>query len=340
MTSDARVMLYSTCPQSKDVEQGAYAARVREVAGWSEAAGCHGMLVYTDNGIVDPWIVAGHVIASTRSLRPLIAVQPVYMHPYAAAKMISTFACLHGRAVDLNLLAGGFRNDLAALGDDTPHDDRYVRTIEYATIVRQLVEGEGPVTQDGRYYQVSNLRLTPAVPAHLRPGLLISGSSEAGRAAARAIGAIAVRYPQPAEEEEDEDELRSSGIEHGIRVGIVARDDDTEAWQIARARFPEDRQGEIAHGLAMKVSDSVWHKQLSDRPQGGEEATSPYWLGPFKSYGTFCPYLVGTYDRVAQEIARYLAIGARAVITDIPREADDLLRARRVLDRALAMVAA
>ena len=63
-------------------------------------------------------------------------------------------------AVDLNMLAGGFKNDLIALGDDTPHDDRYARTVEYTLIVAALLRGES-VSQHGPYYHVENLRLEP-----------------------------------------------------------------------------------------------------------------------------------------------------------------------------------
>ena len=47
------------------------------------------------------------------------------MHPYTAAKMVATLAHLYGRRVYLNLIAGGYRNDLKALGDTAEHDDRY-----------------------------------------------------------------------------------------------------------------------------------------------------------------------------------------------------------------------
>lgn len=337
MRSD--VELYSTCPQSKHVAADEYASRVASAARWSEAAGFRGMLVYTDNSIADPWIVAQHVLTSTTALRPLVAVQPMYMHPYTAAKIVATLACLFNRAVDVNLLAGGFRNDLRSLGDETPHDERYARTVEYATIFRDLIEGDGPVSLAGRHYRVSNLRLTPSVPPELRPRLLISGSSAAGREAARSIGAVAVRYPQPAADEDLAD-LGADGVPHGIRVGIIVRETAADAWTVARERFPSDRQGELAHALAMKISDSSWHHQLSEQPDGGEDEASPYWLEPFKSYGTFCPYLVGSYARVAEELGRYFTRGARTLITDIPHEPDDLHHARRVVEDAMSSLAA
>lgn len=106
--SGPTIRVFTTCPQSKDGASESYAARVAEVARWSEEAEFHGILVYTDNSLVDPWLVAQLILQSTRSLSPLVAVQPVYMHPYAAAKMIASLAFLHGRRLDVNLVAGAF----------------------------------------------------------------------------------------------------------------------------------------------------------------------------------------------------------------------------------------
>ena len=81
--------VFSTCPQSKDVDRDEYAQRVAQISRWSEDAGCEGILVYSDNGLVDPWLVSDLVLESTERLAPLVAIQPVYMHPYTAAKMVS-----------------------------------------------------------------------------------------------------------------------------------------------------------------------------------------------------------------------------------------------------------
>ena len=42
--------------------------------------------------------------------------------------------------------------------------------------------------------------MTPPLAPELFPGILMSGSSEAGLAAARAVGATAVKYPKPAKD--------------------------------------------------------------------------------------------------------------------------------------------
>jgi alkanesulfonate monooxygenase len=325
------VDVFSTCPPSRGAAPEGYLRSVLEVARWSESYGCLGILVYTDNHLVDPWLVSQNILLATRSLAPLVAIQPVYMHPFAAAKMIATCAHLHGRRIFLNMLAGGFKNDLLSLGDPTPHDDRYVRMVEYTRIVQKLLESSEPVTFEGKYYRVESLTMSPAMNPELIPGILSSGSSEAGMETARAIGAIPVKYPKPPGEEEDMRASHPSGA--GIRVGIIARENSGEAWRIARERFPEDRRGQLTHQLAMKVSDSVWHKQLSEqRPEREED---PYWLLPFHNYKTFCPYLVGNYTEVADLMRRYFSLGCTTVILDVPPHEEELAHIDAVFGLAL-----
>ena len=341
--SDLGLHLFTTCPPSYSATPHGYREHVIEVARWSEAAGCTGALIYTDNGTVDPWLVAQTVLMHTERLAPLVAVQPVYLHPYSVAKLVATLGFLHGRRVFLNMVAGGFKNDLAALGDTTPHDERYARLIEYTQLIMRLLTapGGGPVTFAGKYYDVTNVKLAPPLAAELIPGVFVSGSSAAGLDAARDLGALAVQYPKPVAEYEAAPLANVANL--GIRVGIIARTESAEAWQVANARFPTDRKGEVTHQLAMKVSDSSWHQQLSELGKelgsGERDGDDPYWMVPFETYKTFCPYLVGSYDRVAEEIARYVGVGYRTVILDIPPSLDELLHIGTAFQRVAEIVA-
>jgi alkanesulfonate monooxygenase len=324
-------ILYSTCPPYRGMDPQAYACQVRDVARWSEDGGCDGILVYTDNGLLDPWLVAQLIIQSTVRLSPLVAVQPVYMHPYTVAKMVTTLSLLHRRRIDLNIVAGGFKNDLAALNDRTPHDLRYARLTEYTTIIRRLLEGGSPVTFKGEFYAVTNLSLVPALDPELMPRILLSGSSAEGLAAARALDALPVRYPEPPELAESKQV--EAADEFGIRVGIIGRQYEQDAWAVARERFPEDRRGQATHQLAMKVSDSAWHRQLSAiAPQLPPD--SAYWMVPFQNYKTFCPYLVGSYDRVGEELGRYLTAGCGTIILDVPPTQSEMRHVRLSVEAA------
>jgi alkanesulfonate monooxygenase len=327
-----QVEIFATAPQSKEVPRERYLRELADVARWSEEAGCVGILVYTDNSIVDPWLVAQAILQSTRSLAPLVATQPAYMHPYSVAKMVASLGFMHRRRLWLNMVAGGFKNDLAALNDETPHDKRYRRLIEYTLVIRRLLESPEPVSFEGEFYKVQNLRMTPPLDPELAPGILISGSSSAGLEAARATGATAVKYPRPPGDYLGQP--APEGIGCGVRVGIIARDTEAQAWAVAQARFPADRRGQLAHQLAMKVSDSQWHKQLSQAAQANGMREGAYWMWPFENYKTFCPYLVGDYGQVAEQIALYIHLGYRTFILDIPPSREELEHVRAVFSRA------
>jgi len=328
------IEIFSTCPPSTNIARSRYLEYVADVARWSERAGCTGILVYSDNSLVDPWMLSHVIVQSTTALCPLVAVQPVYMHPYCVAKQITSFGYLYGRRLYLNMVAGGFKNDLEALHDTTPHDLRYARLIEYTAIVMRLLENGGPVTFDGAFYKTVNLKLTPPLSKPLLPGVFVSGSSDAGVEAAKSMHATAIKYPKPANEEE----RPAGGVGRlGIRVGIIARDRGDHAWTIARSRFPEDRRGQLTHELAMKVSDSFWHKQLSEMGTAAEE--SPYWLVPFQNYKTMCPYLVGSYDTVAHELRRYIALGYDTFILDVPADPEELEHINTTFTRAQLAIA-
>jgi alkanesulfonate monooxygenase len=94
-----RVKIFSTAPQSVDHQPGDYLQKISDIARWSEANGCEGILIYTDNRLLDPWLVSQVVIEQTEHLAPLVAVQPAYMHPYTVAKLVTSIGFLYGRRV-------------------------------------------------------------------------------------------------------------------------------------------------------------------------------------------------------------------------------------------------
>jgi len=327
--SGPELAIFSACPASVGAVGRPYLERVGEVARWSETHGCSGMLIYCDNRLVDPWLLAQVVVERTDRLAPLVAVQPVYMHPYALATMISTLAALHGRRVYVNWVAGGFMNDLHALSDTVEHDHRYERLVEYATLVRRLTDGE-KVTHSGKYFGMRGLTLLPETDPALRPGFMVSGSSPAGAAAARNLGACPVSYALPPESKG----AFADGGETGVRLGLIARSSRDQAWETAYTRFPPSREGAWTRTVARKVSDSHWHEELCRLAEERADTEQPYWMVPFENYKTMCPYLVGTHGEVSEALAQYMRQGVRTFILDEPETEADLEHARIAFDLA------
>jgi alkanesulfonate monooxygenase len=142
----SQIEIFSNSPQSKHFPRETHIQQVSDVDSWSEQAGYTAILVHSDDSVVDPRLVSHVILQNTEELCPVVAIQPVYMRPYAVAKMVGGFGYLYGRRLYLDMVAGGFKNDLVALNDPTQHDKRYTRLLEYTTIIKLLLGSPAPVT--------------------------------------------------------------------------------------------------------------------------------------------------------------------------------------------------
>ena len=327
--------IYATTPESEPqrkspgelVDGLTYYDKVKDAAAWSEHYGFEGTLIYANNSLVDGWSVAQIILEHTKNLIPLVAVNPVYIHPYSLAKRVASLVFMYDRRVDINWIAGGFKNDLKSLGDNTPHDERYDRLLDYAQLIKGLLLDEkGMFTHNGPYYTVDKVKLLPKIPQEMIPVELISGTSEAGLAAAQKLGATKVKYAKPLKDYAGT--APDKNFDLGVRFGIIARDTSEEAWQIAHERFPDDKMGRMTHVLASNTSDSKWHQEISNLKDEGQNDV--YWLKPFHTYKTFCPYLVGNHQQVAQELAGYVRLGHTSVILDIMPDKEDYTNCYKV----------
>jgi alkanesulfonate monooxygenase len=316
------VEVFSSCPTSLGIAAKAYLKRAREVARWSERHGFRGVLVHADTRLVDPWLVSQVIVQGTRTLGPLIAVQPAYMHPFTVANMIATLAALYGRRLFIHWMTSP--NE-----DETPHEERYDRLVEFASIVRQLTDGE-TVSFEGRHYAARSLKLRQPVDAQNRPEFMVSGSSPAGRSASQALGARSVTYPLPPDEEQMPP--LDPGLGAVLRLGIIARADTEEAWRTALERFPPDRRSGLARHTARSPAGSP--EEVARLVEERAGAGTPYWTQPFESYQAMCPHLVGSHEEVSAVLSRYVQRGFGTFILDEPNTEADLENARIVFDDA------
>lgn len=328
------VTIYSTCRSTIGHGPKSHLRELLEIARWADDAGYRGALIYSDHTSIDVWLAAQAAIVNTATFVPLVAVQPIDMTPFALARAVSSLAHLYGRRVDLNFVSGGFSRDLAAQGDALAHDARYDRLTEYVRIVQMLLGG-GLTSYAGQYYTVRRARLTAPVPADLLPTTYVSGSSAVSLQAGESLGIGQLSAPLPPHDHASP-EFRKNKFGAGISIGVIARDDSSQAWRVARERFPADPDGAERMKLLLSASVSSWQGQLASVPIADDGDGGAYWLVPFRYHHTFNPYLVGSYDEVAQAMTTYLNGGIRTFVLDVPRELDDLHHARIAIERAVA----
>jgi alkanesulfonate monooxygenase len=274
---------------------------------WCDEFDFDGILLFTGAGaVLDPWVGAAAIVTTSRRLVPMIAVNPLYTHPFAAARSIMSIAQLHGRRVALNLITGAALNELRSIGDTLQHDDRYARLQDYVGLLLRLLDGE-PVTWNGRFYHAADLQLAPAVAPELRPWLYLAGASEEARATADALGASRMgMFPTNARGAPD-------GL-GAVNVGVIARETRQEADAVAGRYFPDDPVGREMLRLTMANTDSVWKRKLAEA-----DGTAPtVRVDPFHSFQAGCPYLVGDYDTVVAQLARVASGGVHTFVLTTP----------------------
>jgi alkanesulfonate monooxygenase len=310
-----KIDIFTISPRT--LEPALYWRNIRNVINWSEKYNCTGILIFTGNDtFIDPWLVAHTVLMETKYLSPLVAVNPVYMHPFTAAKMISSFAYLYGRKVFLNMVTGTALNYLEGLDDKLSHGERYERLQEYILIIKSLISSEGLTTVEGKFFRVSNLQLLPKVPAALFPEFVLAGQSDAARKVCRAVQAIGMQM-LPADVNSILNDVK------GVHFGIVARDSEARAWEAARKMFPEDKEGQQILELSMMNTDSVWKQRMNAAAALESPGVQGYWLEPFRNFEADCPYFVGDYAQVSNLIAHLIRNGISVLILDIPAQEEE-----------------
>src|SRR6266568_5642078 len=309
-----RLRVFPAISRNRDPKK--YAGELMRVAQFADRNGFEGILLFEGNDVfVEPWAMAQHIMAATTRSSPLIAVNPVYMHPFTAAKFVSSFAQLYGRKIYLNMITGTAISDLQGLGDEQSHADRYVRLGEFVALVRQLLSSPRPVNVDGRFYRASNLQLRPRLPAELMPEFLIAGQSEAAQRVAQETGCIKMQMLPP--------DLDRGLNAPGMNFGIFAREGSEEARQAAKARFRDNSDDRELLALTVENSDSVWKRRLYEG-QSGELQHNGYWLLPFLTFQADCPYLVGSYAEIGAKLREFVEMNVSTIILDVVADEREL----------------
>ncbi|PDT87328.1 LLM class flavin-dependent oxidoreductase [Bradyrhizobium sp. Y36] len=305
--NNARLRVFPAISRNRD--PGKYVDELMHVAHFADLNGLAGLLLFEGNDVfVQPWAMAQHIVAQTKRSSPLIAVNPVYMHPFTAAKLVSSFVQLYGRKLYLNMITGTAVSDLQALGDQCAHADRYVRLGEFIKLVRLLLESSRPIDFRGTFYTASGLHLHYRPPADLLPEFLIAGQSDAAQRIASEAGCIKMQMLPP-----DHDR----GINApGLNFGIFARQGRDAARRAARERFSDSAEGRELLTLTMENTDSVWKRRLFEG-QTAEMQHNGYWLLPFLTFQADCPYLVGSYAEIGEKLRTFAAQGLTTIMLDM-----------------------
>jgi alkanesulfonate monooxygenase len=295
-----------------------------QIAQAVDRLGYTGALLPTGRSCEDAWIVASTLMAHTQQMRFLVAVRPGLVSPGVAARMAATFDRLSGGRLLINVVTGGDPVELAGDGLHLSHKERYRLTDEFLTAWRSLAS-EAETHFQGDYLNIRGGKLMFSPVQKPYPPLWFGGSSAiAQQIAAKHVdvyltwGETPKQVAQKIAEVRRLAEAEGRKIRFGIRLHVIVRETESEAWDAANRLIKYVDEDAIATAQqAYARMDSEGQKRMSQLHQGKGEALeiSPnLWAGIGLVRGGAGTALVGDPDTVAARMSEYANLGIETFI--------------------------
>jgi len=263
--------------------------------------------------------VASALAPLTRRLRYLVAVRPGLQPPTLAARMATTLDRLSGGRLLINVVTGGDPVENKGDGIFLSHGERYQVTREFLDVYSRLLKGE-KVDYHGEHIHVEGAEvLFPPVQEN-GPPLFFGGSSEeAIDVAADQIDTYLTWGEPPALVAEklaivrERAAARGRTLQYGIRLHVIVRETEEEAWAAADRLISHLDDETIAQ--AQKIfarMDSTGQARMSSLHKGSRDnlrIAPNLWAGVGLVRGGAGTALVGNPQQVAERIREYQALG-------------------------------
>src|ERR1700761_182234 len=317
-TGDGRYL--GSANQSRVTDYG----YLRQIAQAVDDLGFYAVLLPTGNSCEDAWVVASSLMPSTKRLKFLVAVRPGIMTPTVAARMTATFDRLSGGRLLINVVTGGDPKEAAAEGVFLSHDERYEVTGEFLNVWRAVLAGE-TCSYQGKHIKVEDARVYYPATQQPYPPLYLGGSSPAAmQIAAEHIDVYLTWGEPPAQVAEKIAEMRKLAeakgrtIRFGIRLHIIVRETNEEAWRAAEELIryiDKDTIARAQSGLAK--FDSEGQKRMASLVRGAVnslEISPNLWAGIGLVRSGAGTALVGDAQTVAERMLEYADLGIESFI--------------------------
>ncbi|PTX58980.1 alkanesulfonate monooxygenase [Kordia periserrulae] len=264
-------------------------------------------------GPINPWFFAQEMLSKSTKL-PFIAINPCFVHPLYVVRNLYNLSTLYQRPMYLNFITGGSAVDSAKIADHLSKAAKYQRLEEFITIVQELLTANENETYSfkGDFYTLDQIVFKGSLPTALQPILHIAGSSEFAQRLIQKKQLTQLKMGEP---------LSKLSLNNTQKIsyhfGIIARKTTSEATEVLQSFSKADRKRSILQQISIKQSQSVWKQNIYERYKNSS-SDFVYNLQPFINGYTDVPYLVGSYDEVANYIQTYIDKGIESVIVEIP----------------------
>ena len=324
---------------------------LRQIAQAADRLGYGGILLPTGRGCEDALVTAAALLPWTERLRFLVALRPGLVSPGESARQFATLDRIARGRTLVNLVSGGNPADLAGDGFTLGHDERYAQAGEFLTIWRAMLAGE-TVDFAGKYLSSKGGRVMFPPVQSPHPPIWFGGSSPPAHMLAAAQADTYLTWGEPvAQVAEKIQDVRTRAAAHGrtlrygIRLHLIVRETEGEAWDAARRliRHLSDETIATAQRKLATESDSEGQRRMLALHGGSREQLEiapNLWAGVGLVRGGAGTALVGDPATVAARLREYQALGIDTVIASGYPHLEEAYRVAELLFPALGLTGA
>ncbi len=287
----------------------------------AEDAGFEYILIPVVNICWEAYVIAAFLAGKTKTIKPLVAAKPGYVNPVLLAKMLATFDRMTGGRLAINLIAGQAETDFEADGIRYSKEERYALMGEEVAIMKRLWAASGPIDFDGRFHTLKNCSIIPEIYQKPHPRFYLGGGSpQAADISARHSDVHLFWGDTPERIAENIVDIRRRAAEFGrgdeigfgMRLQIMCRESEDEAWTAARRL--------VAHGTdanRQEIIDNTFNSAANRRVQElahehGEMIGPNLWTGITRVRAGAGIAVVGNPEQCADQLQAFIDAGCHS----------------------------
>jgi len=268
----------------------------------------------------EAYITAAYLVGQTRTIKPLIAARPGYINPVLLAKMISTFDQLTGGRIAVNLIAGQNEGEIRSDGITYAKEDRYALMDEEVQIMKALWTADGPLDHAGRFHTLNGAKIVPGIYQKPYPDFYLGGGSpEAAALSARHSdvhlfwGDTPERIAQNIAQIRDLADAhgRRDAIGFGMRLQIICRETEAEAWAAARA-LVAGGSDKARDRIRQDTANSAANRRVQELADSGEMIGPALWTGVSRVRAGAGIAVVGSPEQCAAQLQEFIDAGCHS----------------------------
>jgi alkanesulfonate monooxygenase len=294
-----------------------------ELARTHEASGFDRVLIAHSSSSIDGFVLADQTLEATEELKVLLAHRPGFWAPTIAARAYATLDAFHPGRVAMHVITGGDDADQQRDGDYLTKEERYRRTDDFLTVVRQEWESEQPFDHEGEFYKVTGawaaVRPTPTIPIYFG-----GASEDAIRVGGKHADAYAF-WGEPLDGIRQRiAEVQAAAAPYGrdprfsVSLRPIVADTEEEAWARADAVLAAAQARAAASGGALSGfgKNAVGSHRLVAAAEQADVHDKRLWTALAKVTGGAgnSTSLVGTYEQVAEGLLDYVDLGVTTLL--------------------------